>query len=246
MNTRKSLYRGLKDVWQILPPSWNERMRRAPVLGQIVHLVAQVTIKSASHQEIYDKRYSAFLDAAASKSTGPMAATIKRLFKPNSVIDVGCGTGALLAQFHQNGMETRGLEYSDAGIARCRERGIQVEKFDLETDAVIAGSWDVTVSFEVAEHLPELMADNYVRVISRFSPVVIMSAATVGQGGKDHVNEQPHEYWIEKMQRQGFDYDGQTSEQVRAEWAEKGVAPWYVNNTMIFRRKMAPVVESLR
>jgi SAM-dependent methyltransferase len=171
MNTRKSLYRGLKDVWQILPPSWNEGMRRAPVLGQIVQLVAQLTIKSASHQEIYDKRYSAFLDAAASKSTGPMAATIKRLFKPNSVIDVGCGTGALLAQFHQNGLETRGLEYSDAGIARCRERGIQVEKFDLETDAVIAGSWDVSVSFEVAEHLPELMADNYVRVISRFSPV---------------------------------------------------------------------------
>src|ERR1700730_17825780 len=186
MNTSKSLYRGLKDVWQILPPSWNERMRRAPVLGQIVQLVTWVTIKSATHQEIYDKRYNAFLDAAASESTGPMAATIKRLFNPNSVIDVGCGTGALLAQFRQKGVEARGLEYSAAGIARCRERGIQVEKFDLETDEAIAGSWDVTVSFEVAEHLPESMAENYVRVISQFSPVVIISAATVGQGGKDH------------------------------------------------------------
>src|SRR5260370_37770224 len=39
------------------------------------------------------------------------------------------------------------------------------------------------VSFEVAEHLPESLADNYVRVISQFSPVVIMSAATVGQEG---------------------------------------------------------------
>ena len=188
----------------MLPTAWNERIKRAPIMGQIVELVARVTVKSASHQEIYDQRYNAFLDAAARKSVGPMAATIKRLFKPNSVMDVGCGTGALLAQLKLNGLEIRGLEYSDAGIARCREKGVQVEKFDLEGGDVIEGKCDLTVSFEVAEHLPESLADNYVQVISQFSPVVMMSAATVGQGGKDHVNEQPHEYWIEKMQRQGF------------------------------------------
>ena len=242
MKPSKSLYRGLKDVWQILPPSWNHRMRRAPVLGPIIELVARVTVKSATHQEIYDKRYNAFLDAAASKSTGPMAATIKRIFKPDSVIDVGCGTGALLAQLKQIGLEVKGLEYSEAGLARCREKGVQAEKFDLESEATIQGSWDVTVSFEVAEHLPESMAENYVRVISQFSPVVVMSAATVGQGGKDHVNEQPHEYWILKMQRRGFEYDGQTSHQIREEWAHKGVASWYVNNAMVFRRRMAKVV----
>jgi len=87
------------------------------------------------------------------------------------------------AELKRNGLEVRGLEYSDAGIARCREKGVDVEKFDLETEEAIHGSWDVTVSFEVAEHLPESLADNYIRVISQFSPVVIMSAATVGQGG---------------------------------------------------------------
>jgi cyclopropane fatty-acyl-phospholipid synthase-like methyltransferase len=155
---------------------------------------------------------------------------------------VGCGAGTLLAQLKRHGLKVKGLEYSDAGIARCREKGVDVEKFDLETEEAIQGSSDVTVSFEVAEHLPEALADNYVRIISQFSPVVIMSAATVGQGGLDHVNEQPHEYWIEKMQRRGFDYDEQTSRQVRAEWAEMGVASWYVNNTMIFRRRMPQVV----
>jgi len=240
VKTRKSLYRGIKDVWQLLPPAWNARIRHAPIFGQIIRLVARVTVKNASHQEIYDKRYNDFLDAVASKSTPVMAATIERIFKPNSVIDVGCGAGTLLAQLKRDGLEVRGLEYSDAGIARCREKGVDVEKFDLETDEAIEGSWDVTVSFEVAEHLPESLADNYVRVISQFSPIVIMSAATVGQGGLDHVNEQPHEYWIEKMKRQGFDYDRQSSNQVREEWAAKGVASWYVNNTMIFRRRIAP------
>ena len=239
MKTRKSLYRRLKDVWQFLPPAWNNRIRKAPILDQVVPLVARVTAKTASHQEIYDKRYNDFLDTVAGKSKPVMAATIQRLFKPASVIDVGCGAGTLLAQLKQNGLAVKGLEYSDAGIARCREKGIQVVKFDLESEEAIQGSSDVTVSFEVAEHLPESLADNYVRIITQFSPVVLMSAATVGQGGLDHVNEQPHEYWIEKIQRRGFDYDGETSQQVREEWRETGVASWYVNNTMIFRRRIA-------
>jgi SAM-dependent methyltransferase len=242
MKTSKSLYRRIKDVWQLLPPAWNDRIRRAPILDQVIPLVARVTAKNASHQEIYDKRYNDFLDAVASESVPAMAATIQRIFKPNSVIDVGCGAGTLLARLKQNGLEVKGLEYSDAGIARCRKKGVYVEKFDLETEEAIQGSSDVTVSFEVAEHLPESLADNYVRVITQFSPVVIMSAATVGQGGLDHVNEQPHEYWIKKMQRRGFDYDRQTSHQVRIEWAGMRVASWYANNTMIFRRRMAQVV----
>jgi SAM-dependent methyltransferase len=239
VKTRKSLYRIIKDVWQFLPPAWNDRIRHAPILGPIIELVAGVTVKNASHQEIYDRRYNDFIDAAARKSSPVMAATIERIFKPKSIIDVGCGAGTLLAQLKQDGLKVKGLEYSDASIAHCRQKGVDVEKFDLETDEAIPGSWDLTVSFEVAEHLPESLADNYVRVISQFSPVVIMSAATFGQGGKDHVNEQPHKYWIEKMERRGFDYDRQSSHQVREEWAEKGVASWYVNNAMIFRRRLA-------
>jgi hypothetical protein len=93
------------------------------------------------------------------------------------------GAGTLLAQLKRNGLEVKDSNISDAGIARCREKGVHVEKFDLETEESIQGSSDVTVSFEVAEHLAESLADNYVRVISQFSPVVIMSAATVGQRG---------------------------------------------------------------
>jgi cyclopropane fatty-acyl-phospholipid synthase-like methyltransferase len=236
MKIRKSLYRGIKDMWQLLPPSWNASIRQVAVLDKAISLVVRLTITNASHQEIYDRRYSDFLDAAASKSVPIMATTIERLFKPKSLIDVGCGAGTLLARLKQDGVEVRGLEYSDSNIVRCREKGVSVQKFDLETDQTVEGASDITVSFEVAEHLPESVADNYVRVITQFSPIVIMSAATVGQGGVDHVNEQPHEYWIEKMQRRGFDYDQEKSLQVRAEWARQGVAYWYANNIMIFRK----------
>jgi 2-polyprenyl-3-methyl-5-hydroxy-6-metoxy-1,4-benzoquinol methylase len=171
MKTRKSLYRGIKDVWQFLPPAWNDRIRHAPVLGQIVRLVARATVKTASHQEIYDKRYNDFLEAMASSSAAPMAATIGRIFEPKSVVDVGCGAGTLLAQSKQDGVEVRGLEYSGAGIARCREKGVYVERFDLESVETVQGKSDVTVSFEVAEHLPESLAEDYVRVISQSAPL---------------------------------------------------------------------------
>jgi len=87
VNTRKSLYRRIKDVWQLLPPEWNAGIRRAPILGQIIQTVVRATVKNASHQEIYDKRYTAFLDAAARDSAPVMAATIERMFNPKSVID---------------------------------------------------------------------------------------------------------------------------------------------------------------
>src|SRR6516162_8355990 len=160
MKTTKSAYRRIRDLWQILPPAWSNRIKHVPVLGQVLRLVALATIKNASHEEIYDKRYYDFVDAMASRSAPAMAATIERIFTPNSVIDVGCGAGTLLAQLKQDGLEVKGLEYSDAGIARCREKGIPVQKFDLEFDKVLQGRFDVTVSFEVAEHLPEWAADN--------------------------------------------------------------------------------------
>jgi SAM-dependent methyltransferase len=237
VKTRKSLYRRLKDVWQLLPPTWNARIRQAPVSAKIIDVIARATAKAASHQEVYDKRYTDYLDVEANKYVPVMAATIRRLFEPKSVIDVGCGAGNLLAQLKQDGLEVRGLEYSDTNIARCREKSVPVDKLDLETGGTVNGTSDITISFEVAEHLPEPAADNYVRIITQFSPIVVMSAATVGQGGLDHVNEQPHEYWIEKMNVSGFDYDKEISQQVRSEWKQKGVAYWYTNNIMIFRKQ---------
>jgi hypothetical protein len=38
-----------------------------------------------------------------------------------------------------------------------------------------------------------------------------MTSAPVGQGGTNHVNCQPKEYWIEKMEKRGFIIDWVTT-----------------------------------
>ena len=137
-----------------------------------------------------------------------MAGVIFDRFHPCAVIDVGCGTGALLEAFRNLGCDVRGREYSDAGLAYCRRRDLLVEKFNIEKDCIANGEqYDLAVSFEVAEHLPSWSADRYVELLCGLAPLVVMSAATPGQGGHGHINEQSHAYWIEKFRERSYPMD---------------------------------------
>lgn len=68
------------------------------------------------------------------RSAATLAATIVGDLKPSTVVDVGCGTGALLAALRERGCRVCGLEYGEAALARCRARRLDVEKCDLEND----------------------------------------------------------------------------------------------------------------
>jgi hypothetical protein len=66
-----------------------------------------------------------------------------------------------------------------------------------------------------------------------------MTAATPGQGGTEHVNEQPNEYWIEKFRHRGFALDRETTDRIRRDWARAETAGFYHSNLMIFRKDHA-------
>ena len=196
----------------------------------------------ASHNSIYDAdNYAHYIEPAAVQSAGPISNSIILQFSPKSVIDVGCGTGALLAAFRERGCLVAGIEYSDAALHYCRARGLIVTKFDIEQDiptSMFAGSqYDIAITLEVAEHLPEKVADRFVGLLCGLSSIVIFSAATPGQGGTDHVNEQPHSYWIEKFSARGYSHDGTNSKKFAQEWSGAHVANFYYENIMVFRGK---------
>jgi 2-polyprenyl-3-methyl-5-hydroxy-6-metoxy-1,4-benzoquinol methylase len=195
-----------------------------------------------THDDVYDAAYyDGVVDGPAVASAGLMASTIVEQLHPESVLDVGCGTGALLAELAAQGVTvTRGLEHSEAGIDLCRQRGVLVTPFDLEArDSVnVDETYDVVASMEVGEHLPPKVADRYVDLLAgRVRPGgwLVFTAATPGQGGLDHVNEQPHEYWIQKLTRSGLSYDEARSMAWRSAWLGR-VAPWYSANLMLFQR----------
>lgn len=204
----------------------------------VLQKIKDHVISRMSHDQIYDQDYYHKVDEWALVSAGPMATSIKRDFEPSTVIDVGCGTGALLEALKKRTISVKGLEYSQDGIQRCIARGLDVVKFDIETDhATSLGQYDLTVSFEVAEHLHESVSDRYVDLLSSLSNTVVMTAAPPGQLGTDHVNLQPKSYWIEKFEERGFAFDEATTSSWASEWARTGsVEGFYHRNLLVFQK----------
>ena len=169
-------------------------------------IVAKLKAQLLGHDWIYNSDYyERTVEGPAVRSAGTIANSILNDFKATCVIDVGCGTGALLEALRDTGCEVFGLEYSEAALKYCRARRLNFAKFDLERDVFNDNrTCDVAVSMEVAEHLPEKAADRYVDLLARLSQVIVFTAAPPGQGGTDHVNEQPPSYWITKFQQRGF------------------------------------------
>jgi len=218
----KKLYRAL------LPPSVRDSA-----------IVARLKTRVRGHDWVYDADYfDTTIEAPAARSAGPISESIVNDLQPSSVIDVGCGTGALLEALRDRGCDVFGLEYADAALKYCRNRQLNVEKFDIErNDLTNNRTFDVATSMEVAEHLPGTVADRYVDLLTRIAPVVVFTAAQPGQGGADHVNEQPSSYWIEKFERRGFAHDKALSQSWRESWqAADDVEHWYYRNLMVFRR----------
>ena len=189
------------------------------------------------HNTIYDEDYyKNVIEAPANRSSEMITKSIIDEFNPQIIIDVGCGTGALLERFQKNGCKVLGLEYSDAALAICDRRGVKALKYDIETCAIPdLGQYDVLVSIEVAEHLPKACADSYVHLLTSLSRVIVFTAAPPGQGGTDHINEQPPEYWITKFLDHGFEHSKLISNRWKDSWKSSGkVESWYYMNLLVF------------
>lgn len=232
------------------PKAWRNRIYIAmPHFVKVIRArVISLLEKCANHDEIYDKEYYIdCVDQYMARSCETIAQSIIDSFSPKSAVDVGCGTGLLLLALQKRGISCRGLDYSQAAIDICRERGLQVIQFDLENDTLppdyIA---DITISTEVAEHLPESNADCFVDILCNISNNIILTAAEPGASyaGTDHVNEQPNEYWIEKFETRFFRFDKELTDRWRRNWKAENVSPCYINNLMLFRKSGTSLTSS--
>ena len=232
-------YRALFKGWRALPQPTREFFYRNRMLNGFKAGTRDLAAKFAGRDDIYNRDYYELVDAMAAKSVRPMAESMVRELSPRTVADVGCGTGALLAEFASRGVKGSGLEYSEAGLEFCRQRKLAVEKFDLTSGLpALSHKHDLVVSMEVAEHVAAEFAGRLVETITGLADTAVFTAAVPGQGGgTEHVNEQPHEYWIEKFSARGFGFQEAVSLRWRREWKAQGVEACYWRNVMVFRRR---------
>lgn len=237
-----TLYSIIKTIYKtVLPNTLRKAIYRhtpKPLQVAKVYLLRRME-KKAEYDEIYDEKYyTDGIDSVYRKSCEVIAESIVRAFSPKFIVDVGCGAGELLQALKKRGIACCGLEYSSAALRICRQKGLDVIKFDLLHDTLPRGyNADLVVSTEVAEHLPENYADRFVDILCAIASNVVMTAAvpaTTYVGHQTHLNEQPREYWISKFADKGFKYHEDTVKRFRREWHEKEIKPWFVQHLMVF------------
>jgi len=169
------------------------------------------------------------------KSAQAVAAWYFELFRPASVIDVGCGNGTWLREWRASGVReiqgVEGLWGKDFDFVIPRD---QVLLHDLAQPVHFSRKFDLAMSVEVAEHLPESAADCFIDSLAGMSDVVLFSAAVPHQGGWHHFNERWHDYWIDKFAARGFRCFDTFRHQF---WNDERVLYWYRQNIMLFVRE---------
>lgn len=191
-----------------------------------------------SDLSVYD---DAFYDAY-----GHEAAKMAEWFMPllgqvipfRSIIDVGCGEGHYVKWCRDNGIAADGIEGSQAAIMRSVGPMI---KWDLRIPWRGEVKSSLCLSLEVAEHIDPEFAGVFADTLCGLSDVVVMTAAPPGQGGLEHVNEQPKSYWKILFWDRGFHPDHEAHRKLlegifKAQDRGEYVTPWLAPNLMVFKR----------
>lgn len=149
---------------------------------------------------------------------------------PVSAIDVGCGVGTWLSVLKEKGVvNILGIEGSWVNRHYLVIESSEFLEANLEEGIPIDKKFDLAISLEVAEHLSSSVADQFVKNLTELSDYILFSAAPPFQGGSNHINEQPIDYWREKFECQGYI----SLDFIRPYiWNDQRIGAWYRQNVI--------------
>jgi hypothetical protein len=185
----------------------------------------------------YDEKFFYYTNQISARSANVVVPLLYDALRPSSVLDLGSGCGVWLARWHQAGATD--IVGIDGDYVASKDLLISTESFiasDLGHPVDLGRQFDLAQSLEVAEHLPASRAPGFVSDLCRHSDVVLFGAAPPGQGGENHINEQPYEYWQTLFEDEGYEaYDFVRPQVVN----RKEVTPWHRYNPVLYVRGAA-------
>lgn len=80
--------------------------------------------------------------------------------KHGRVLELGCSTGEVLAEFARNGWQAVGSDFSKLAIEAARERNPGITFYNADEKDILdqegPGSFDLIMAFHVIEHVPDI------------------------------------------------------------------------------------------
>ena len=179
----------------------------------------------------YEKSYFSRRKNLSYSSAQEILGVVGGFYPFSSAVDFGCGTGTWLKVCMELGCHTvQGFD----GFADPASLSIPTECFSqklLGGYIDLAKAYDLAICLEAAEHVEEKFSDSIVENLTKASKVILFSAALSGQGGTNHINEQPPEFWQKKFK----DHRYTQFDIIRPIiWDEPAVAWWYKQNTFLY------------
>jgi tetratricopeptide (TPR) repeat protein len=157
---------------------------------------------------------------------------VLRLTHAQSVVDVGCGTGTWLSVYLKHDItDVLGLDgdYVDRRLLLIDEDLFLPH--DLSTPVAIGRKFDLVQSLEVAEHIEQSGAEQFINGLVGLGDLILFSAAVPYQLGTGHVNERYIDYWIELFRQ----HDYLPIDAIRPGiWDNENVEVCYRQNTLMF------------
>lgn len=183
----------------------------------------------------YSSEFYKQLQDGSFRSAQRVLPHLLELVSPRSIVDVGCGVGTWLAAARELGIgDIVGIDgpYVDRAMLRIPEECFR--PVDLARPFTLGRTFDVALSLEVGEHLPETSAESFVESLTRLAPVVLYSAAVPEQPGENHVNQQWQTWWVDRFRK--FHYVALDSIRRRI-WEDPDVEWWYAQNSLLMVRE---------
>lgn len=203
---------------------------------------AKEPVIKKSLKEVYDERFYLRQRDRSYLSAKKVLAKLNSIYTDiSSVMDVGCGVGTWLKVWQEINPQCQilGLDANELPEEKlCIKRAnLKIADFsNLDKSLVQNKKFDLVESLEVAEHIPEENAKEFIDFLTRYADIVLFSAAAKNQPGDCHVNTQYADYWNEIFKEKGF----KCFDILRSElWEDKEICWWYRQNITIYAKGKA-------
>ena len=184
----------------------------------------------------YDEGFFASQRSGSLRSAQVVVPLVVNLFKPRSIVDVGCGIGTWASVALDAGVGTVvGLDGDYVNqdallIPKSHFIGCDLNAVGGDTKV---GRFDVAMCLEVAEHLVADRSQGFIDFLTGLAPIVVFGAALPAQGGTHHINERWPSAWVEMFSLRAFQLVDILRPRI---WNDSRVAYWYRQNTVVFVR----------